>query len=380
MLIKLGWAEKVVENWYKMYPNADIFTLIYDEKKVWKIFPKNKINEQVFNLFTQNIYKIFWKQRFCLPFMLKAIEQLDFSEYDIVLCSSSWFSHGAITKPNTKFIVYCHSPARYMWDWTNEYKNDLWINNWIKKILFNYPINKLFLKLRQWDYVASKRADITIANSTNTKNRITKYYRKDSQVLYPPVETSRFGREIEKNNFLLINNGKELKIENFNYYIIISALTEFKKIEVAIEGFNKMPDKNLIIIWQWNYRETLEKKSKTNIIFAWPQYWNDLVSLVQSSNWLIFPWEEDFWIVPIEVMAAGKPVFAYRWWWLLETVLEWITWEFFDNKYWLDFVKKFKIFDEKNLNKHYLPNNCKNQAELFSEIKFEEKIRELVEE
>jgi glycosyltransferase involved in cell wall biosynthesis len=141
-----------------------------------------------------------------------------------------------------------------------------------------------------------------------------------------------------------------------------------------------MPDKNLIIIWQWNYRETLEKKSKTNIIFAWPQYWNDLVSLVQSSNWLIFPWEEDFWIVPIEVMAAGKPVFAYRWWWLLETVLEWITWEFFDNKYWLDFVKKFKIFDEKNLNKHYLPNNCKNQAELFSEIKFEEKIRELVEE
>lgn len=378
MLIKLGWAEKVVENWCKMYPNADIFTLIYDEEKVWKIFPKNNINVQVFNLFSQKIYNFFWKQRFCLPFMAKAIEQLDFSEYDVVLCSSSWFAHGAITKPNTKFIVYCHSPARYMWDWTNEYKNDLWINNWIKKILLNYPINKLFLKLRQWDYIASKRADITIANSTNTKGRITKYYRKDSQVLYPPVETSRFGKEIEKNNVSLTNDGKELKIGNFNYYIIISALTEFKKIEVAIEWFNKMPDKILIIIWQWNYRETLEKKSKTNIIFAWPQYSDNLVSLVQNSNWLIFPWEEDFWIVPVEVMAAWKPVFAYRWWGLLETVLEWITWEFFDNKDWLDFVEKFKIFDEKILNNCYLAENCKNQAEIFSESKFEERIRELV--
>lgn len=364
MLIKLGWAEKVVENWCKLYPNADIFTLIYDEKKVWSIFPKNKINKQVFNLSSQSVYEYTKKQRFCLPFMTKSIEKLDFSEYDIVLCSSSWFAHWAITKPETKFIVYCHSPARYMWDWTNEYKKDIWANIWIK----SYIINKLFLKLRQWDYIASKRADITLANSSNTMWRITKYYRKESEVLYPPVETNRFWKTIEN-----LNNYYS------DYYIIISALTEFKKIEIAIEWFNNMPDKKLIIIWQWDYKLELEKKSEKNIIFTWAKYSDDLVSLVQNSNWLIFPWEEDFWIVPIEVMAAWKPIFAYRWGWLTETVLEWITWDFFNYKNWNDFIEKFKLFDKNNLKWVYLANNCIKQANLFSEIEFENRIKELVE-
>ena len=364
MLIKLGWAEKVVENWCKIYPEADIFTLIYDEKKCGDIFPKNKINKQVFKLKTQKVYNLFKKQRLCLPFMARSIEQIDFSEYDVVLCSSSWFAHWAITKPETKFIVYCHSPARYMWDWTNEYKKDIWADKWIKW----YILNKLFLKLRQWDYIASKRADITLANSTNTKGRITKYYRKESEVLYPPVETWRFWKKIEK---------KELNYNN--YYIIISALTEFKKIEIAIESFNNMSDKKLVIIGQWDYRDELEKLSKENIIFTWAKYWDDLVNLVQNSNWLIFPWEEDFWIVPVEVMASWKPVFAYGWWGLLETVIEWQTWEFFNDKNWKDFVENFIKFDLNNFKGIYTDIRCKEQAQKFWEIKYEEKIKELVE-
>ena len=378
MLIKLGWAEKVVENWCKMYPEADIFTLIYDEEKVWKVFPKEKINSQVFNLFSQKIYKYTKKQRLCLPFMAKVVEQLDFSEYDVVLCSSSWFAHWAITKPETKFIVYYHSPARYMWDWTNEYKRDIWADKWIKAFI----LNKLFLKLRQWDYIASKRADISLANSTNTAWRITKYYRKDSEVLYPPVETGRFWiplsqpfppreKGVEQSVASSLPRGR---IERGNYYIIISALTEFKKIEVAIEWFNEMSDKNLVIIWQWEYKEKLEKLAKKNIIFTWAKYWEELVLLVQNSSWLIFPGEEDFWIVPIEVMAAWKPVFAYRWGWLLETVLEWITWEFFDKKDWKDFIENFEKFSKNK----YSSESCKKQAEKFSENKFEERIKKLV--
>lgn len=366
MLIKLWWAEKVVEKWCKMYPQADIFTLIYDEEKTWKIFPKEKINIQVFSLSSQKIYNFTKKQRFCLPFMAKSVEKLDFSEYDIVLCSSSWFAHWAITKPETKFIVYYHSPARYMWDWTNEYKKDLGINSWIKKILLNYPINSLFFKLRQWDYIASKRVDINIANSKNTQNRISKYYKKDSIVIYPPVETNRFKKQYKNTN-------------KNDYYIIVSALTEFKKIEVAINWFNQMPNINLKIVWTWNHREFLEKISKWNISFSWAKYWQELVDLVQNSKWLIFPWEEDFWIVPIEAMAAWKPIFAYRWWWLLETIIEWITWEFFNSKLWEDFVEKFKIFDDNNKNNKYLSIECQKQAELFSDTIFEEKIRNFVE-
>lgn len=364
MFIKLGWAEKVVENWCKIYPDADIFTLIYDEKKVWKIFPKNKINNQVFKLKSQKVYNLIKKQRFCLPFMDQSIEQLDFSKYDVVLCSSSWFAHWAITKPETKFIVYYHSPARYMWDWTNEYKKDIWANKWIK----SYILNKFLLKLRQWDYIASKRVDINIANSKNTQSRITKYYRKKSEILYPPIEIKRFSKIIKnKNN------------KYSNYYIIISALTEFKKIEIAINWFNKLKDKNLLIIWEWNNKQELQKISANNIIFTWAVYWDQLVQLVQNSNWLIFPGEEDFWIVPIEIMSAWKPVFAYKWWWLLETVKEWITWDFFDDKNWEDFIEKFKIFNKNNVDWKYSPENCKKQAENFSETKFIKRIREIVE-
>ena len=119
MLVKFGGAENVVESFLKIFPDADLFTLVYDEKKMWWFFPKEKINTQVFSLPSQKRYNWTKKQRVCLPLMPRSIEQLDFSKYDIVLCSSSGFAHWAITKPETKFIVYYHSPARYLWDWTN---------------------------------------------------------------------------------------------------------------------------------------------------------------------------------------------------------------------------------------------------------------------
>lgn len=365
MLIKLGWAEKVVEKFMSIFPDADLFTLIYDENKVWKIFPKDKV--KVASI-TQRIYKLTKNQRFCLPFMPRAVESLDLSDYDIVLCSSSWFAHWAITKPETKFIVYYHSPARYLWDWTNEYKKDIWFDKWIKW----YILNKLFLKLRIWDVIASARVDINLANSKNSASRVKKYYRKDSEILYPPIETNRFSKEIEKVWVL-----EKLNINN--YYIIISALTEFKKIEVAIEWFNKMPDKNLVIIWAWNHWEVLKSKVKwDNIIFTWARYADELVELVQWSKWLVFPWEEDFWIVPIEAMAAWKPIFAYAWGWLLETVLEDQTGNFFQDKSWYDFVPKFQEFDQKInswfFNKEFIINHAKQ----FDETLFEKRIKEIV--
>ena len=366
MLIKLWWAEKVVENWLKAFPNADLFTLIYDEEKVGKIFKKEKINKQVFNLKTQKIYNLTKKQRLCLPFMSKSVESLDFSKYDIVLCSSSWFAHWAITKPETKFIVYYHSPARYLWDWTNEYKNDLGLNNWFKKYTLKPIINKIFFENRKWDYIASNRVDISLANSNNTKSRIQKYYRKDSEVLYPPVEIKRFQKEIKSEN------------KYWGYYIIISALTEFKKIDIAINWFNNLSQR-LLIIWKWDYENELKKLVKNNNIeFIWAKYDDELVSLVQNSLWLIFPWEEDFWIVPIEVMAAWKPVFAYNWWWLKETVIWWKTWYFFEDKEWKDFIDKFKIFHSNNINWVYKKEDCIKQAENFDEQKHIDFIKNII--
>ena len=369
MLIKLGGAEKVVEKFMKLFPDATIFTLIYDEKKCGKVFPREKISPQVWKSKTQKRYNLFKKQRFCLALMAISVENFDFSEYDLVICSSSWFAHWAITKPETKFVVYCHSPARYMWDWTNEYKRDLGLNSWWKKYFLKPFIERTFYKNRQWDLMASSRADLIIANSKNTSNRIKKYYRRESKILYPPVETQRFAKILEKNNF-------EKPFEK--YYIIISALTEFKKIEIAISWFNEL-EENLLIIWAGDFRENLEKLTKKeNIKFAWAKYDDELVFLVQNSSGLIFPWEEDFGIVPIEVMSAWKPVFAYKGWWLLETNIEWVTWSFFEDKSWKDFIEKFEIFHKNNLKNIYTKENCINQAKNFSQEIFEKRFLELI--
>ena len=373
MLVKFGWAEKVVQTFQKMYPDADLYTLIYDEKSMWEFFPPDKVTT---TKITQRVFKILKNQRFCLPFMSRAVESLDFSEYDLVICSSSAFAHWAITKPECKFVVYCHAPARYMWDWTNEYKAELWIWKNIKWNILWFFLNRLFLQLRVWDYMASKRPDITLANSSNTQSRITKYHRKDSIVLYPPIETSRFQKEISTDIFTQQNS--KYSIWKNNYYIIISALTEFKRLDIAIKWFNNL-DQKLVIIWAWDYKAELQKLVESeNIIFTWPQYWDDLVSLVQNSLWLIFPWEEDFWMVPVEALAAGKPVFALSKWWLLETVTAWITWEFFDDVEGDDFATKFKSFHSNNLEQKYKAENCIKKAEEFSEESFEKKFKEII--
>ena len=367
MLVKFGWAEKVVQSLLRIFPEADLYTLIYDEKKVGNHFPKNMISWVP--KITQRIYRLFWNQRFCLPFMTRWVESLDFSEYDVVIASSSWFAHWAITKPETKFIVYSHSPARYLWDWTNEYKKDIWFSSWIKW----YILNKLFLKLRIWDYIASKRSDITIANSSNTASRIKKYHRKKSIILYPPVEWERF--KVSPSPVKERGQGGEVK----DYYIIVSMLSHYKKIEVAVNAFNCMSDKKLLIIWWGDFKGELEElASWNNISFVWPKYWNELVQLVQESKWLIFPWEEDFWIVPVEAMFAWIPVFAYRWWGLLETNVEWVTWEFFDDNTWKDFVEKFEKFDENIDEKKYKKKEIVKNAEKFSEENFEKEMRKIV--
>lgn len=363
LLVKLWWAEKVLEKFSNMYPESDIFTLIYDEEKVKKSFPKEKI--KYIPKITQNIYKLTKNQRFCLPFMSRAVESLDLSKYDVVIADNSAFVHGCITKPETKFIVYYHTPARYMWDRTNEYKNEIWWNKWIKLFILNWMLKWL----RMWDFQASQRHDITLANSSNVAKRLKKYYWLDAEVIYPNVEVNRFNKKVNWNF--------EKPFEK--YYIIISALTEFKNIDKSVKAFNKMPNKNLVVVWNWNYKESLEKMATwNNIKFTWPKYDDELVFLLQNASGLVFSWEEDFWIVPIESFWAWIPVFAYRWWWLAETMIEWITWEFFDNINWEDFVEKFEVFEKNILSWKYDKDKIKEHAKNFSEEIFEKKIREIV--
>jgi len=361
MLVKLGWAEKVVETFLEIFPDADLFTLIYDEKKVWKVFKKEKIHSQVFKLKSQKKYNLFKNQRFCLPVMAESIEALDFSKYDLVLCSSSWFAHGAITKPETKFVVYYHSPSRYIWDYTFEYQKSLKLNKFLK-----YFLQKLLSKIRIWDFIASRRVDIPIMASENVAKRLKKYYkRNDYKILYPSVEIKKFV------------NSKDY--EKKDYYITIAALTEWKRLDILIKAFNKMPEKKLKIIWVWNYENEYKKLVKSkNIEFLWYKSWKELTKLLKQAKGFLFVSNDDFWIAPVEAMACATPVFWLAKWWLLETNKAWITWDFFMDENWSDFIENFKKF-EKNINSWvYQKKNLISQAQKFSKENFKKELRKIL--
>lgn len=369
MLIKMWWAEKVVQVLSNIFPNAPIYTSMYDEKKMKKHF----WNKQIITWQkTQKIYNLTKKQRLAFSYMASDFQNMNFCEFDLVIISSSWFAHSIITKPETKTIVYYHSPARYLWDRTFEYASEIWWNKWIKAFI----LRKIFHKARINDFLYSQRHDIILANSKNVQKRIKKYYKLDSKVLYPPVEVDRFQKNI-KNDF---------KIPVKEYYIIVSALSEFKKIEVAINAFNKM-DENLVIVWEWNYRNHLESiankdwyhnKSKPNIFFTWAKYDDELVYLVQNAKWLIFPWEEDFWIVPIEALWAWKPVFALKAWWLAETIKPWITWEFFYEADGSDFIKNFEKFQSGINSNKFDKNTLQQEASRFDSSNFEKQLLKII--
>lgn len=363
MLVKLGGAEKVVQEFMKLFPDADIFTLMYDEKKVGKDFPKEIIHPQVFSLPSQKRYSWTKRQRLSINLMARSVEQLDLSQYDLVLCSSSSFAHGCITKPETQFIVYYHSPSGYLWHQTNEYKKMIGWSNWIKWFF----LNKFFLKTRMWDFTASARVDTPVIASEIAGSRIKKYYNRDDyHVIYPPVETQRFQQAAKKYQ----NSQKD-------YYITISALTEWKKVDVIINAFNKMPDQHIKIIWIGDQEKQLRSMvTWNNIEFVWYKSGEELEKIIAESKWGIFSWVEDFWIAAVEVMAAGKPVFWIRQWWITETSIESKTWEFYDNEE--NFIEKFQNFHQNNIIWVYSPENCQNQAEKFSSDNFWKNILKLI--
>lgn len=245
----------------------------------------------------------------------------------------------------------------------------------------------LLKPLRVWDYHAGQQHKTIFANSKTTQQRIQKYYKREAQLLYPPIETGRFQADVRLTPEAKKTLTQDIKRESAphlgdfdfqNYYIVLSALTEFKRIEVAIDNMRNIPGTQLLIIGKWEHGEELKAlASQSNTIyFSWAQYADNLVYLVQNSLGLIFPGEEDFGIVPIEVMAAGKPVFALHKGWLTESVIAWETGDFFYKEDGSDFTEHFHAFHKNNQAGVYLADTCKTQAEKYDISVFKEKIQQ----
>ncbi len=367
-LIRFGGAERVLLELVAMFPEAPIYTLLYDEDKMKEWFPAERVQASFLQKFPK-----WWRLRhkYLLPFLPAAVETFDLREFDLVISSSSVFAKGVVTRPKTIHINYCHNAARFLWDYSFEYLGEQNLGSWRRigvKFFLNY--------LRIWDRAASRRVDYFIANSKVTAQRIFKYYHRQAKVIYPPVEiaNSKWPASPELQRGEQIANGKNSK--NGDYFLIVSQLTPYKKIDVAVEAFNKL-ELPLVIIGEGPQKEYLQKIAKSNIkILGW-QFDNITREYFKNCTAFIFPGEDDFGMAPVEAMKYGKPVLALKAGGALETVLPGMIGEFFDAavpEVLADGVRRLR----ENLPR-YSPLVIKKWAEKFSAERFRKEILEFIE-
>ena len=420
MLIKLGGAEKVLQELMQMYPEADVYTLMYDEKKVGTVFPKNRIR---CNTPAQVMFTMTGKPRLSLPLMPASVKKIDLAEYDLVISSSSGFAHGVFTIGNTRHICYCHSPARYLWDWTENIQRELWVikaesieqkaekRNIISFIKQNWGwpmVNGLFDRLRAWDIEAAKRPDVYIANSHEVQARIQKYYQRDSVVIWPPVQTEMFNVQCTMYNGGLLNNSESspspvrrelgwgsqenrseavewnmwgsrvLPVSQREFYIITSALTPFKRLDIPIRVLSRLSIP-LKIIGSGDQRAELEKLAWPTVEFLWRLSDEEIVENYRHARGFLMPQKEDAGITPIEAMAAGLPVFGQGAGGLLESSIDGVTGRFFPEETDESFEKAFLTFDQEvSSGKYDNPAPLIEQAEKFNTAHFREAFQEVV--
>lgn len=336
MLIKLWGAEKVLQEFMQMYPLADVFTLMYDEKKVGSVFPKNRI---WCDTPAQKLFSLTGKPRLSLPLMPISVKKIDLTGYDIIISSSSGFAHGVQGRPDTKHICYCHSPARYLWDATTEVQAELGLLEnqegilpRLKKQIWGPIVRTLFERLRKIDLEASKRPTLYIANSAEVHRRIEQYYQRDSVILWPPVETSYF-------------SPGPIPVSKRAYYVITSALTPFKKVDRAIRVMTKL-GLLLKIIGEGAQRAELQKIAGNTIEFLGRISDEEKVKVYMNARGFLMPQKEDAGIAPIEAMAAWIPVFWLAKGWLLETNINGVTGRFFPDETDESFMQWLMKFDE----------------------------------
>lgn len=285
-------GEKCLEVFCELYPEATLFTLLHNRGSVSPTIEKMKIETS----FIQSLPGAATKYRSYLPLFPRAIESFDLSGFDLILSSSHCAAKGVKVPEGARHICYCYTPMRYAWVFFEEYFGRC---NIVKRKV----ISAVIKGLKKWDLKANENVDFFIAISDNVKNRIKRFYNRDAEVIYPPVETERLGLSTAEGDF----------------YLMVSALVPYKKVDIAIEAFN-ISGKRLVIIGSGNSEAALRKIAKPNIEFLGWLDNREITEYYSNTKALIFPGEEDFGIVPLEAQACGKPVIAYAKGGVLETV------------------------------------------------------------
>jgi len=342
---KWGGAERVLLALHGLYPKAPLYTSVYDPKgAAWaKAFPK------VYTSFLQNIPFTKSNHEFLAPFMPLAFALFDFSKYDLVISVTSEFAKNIRTSGKTKHVCYCLTPTRYLWSGYNDY---------FKGFTFKGITKPIVSLLRRWDKKAASYPDEIIAISTEVKNRIKKYYGRDSKIIFPPVELS---------NYRLISGVKK-------YYLLVSRLDYgYKKVDLAIKTFNKLK-LPLVIVGAGREEKKLKKMANHNIFFAGKVNEKELAGFYQGAKALIMPQEEDFGIVAVEAQSRGVPVIAFAKGGACDTVVNKKTGILFNSQTVKSLQDAVFLFEKKKFDSKLIKANSKR----FSKENFEKEFVDFV--
>lgn len=350
-LAQAGGAEKVLQVFCEMFPDAPIYTLLYEPQNVDRHFKNRRILTSIIQRLPGGVKHYQWY----MPFMPMAVEFFNLTDYDVVISDASAFAKGVITGTNTLHLCYCHTPTRYLWDYSHQYIEELPYNKYFKKV-----ISLVLNYIRLWDKGAADRVDYYIANSKTIQKRIAKYYRRESTVIYPPVETEKFS----------------VSAEPGTYFLVGGRLAPYKRVDLVVEAFKKLgwPLKIFGDGVDLNRLKQLAQ-GVSNIEFLGRVSEEEKANLYQGCKAFIYPQEEDFGITAVETMASGRPVIAYKKGGAMETVIEGKTGLFFTDQTIESLVDALERFEKIT----FVPVDIRRHAEEFSVSRFKTEVKAVIE-
>jgi len=320
-LVNMRGGEKVIEALLEMFPQADIFTHVYNPKAMSSLIKEKRVFTSRINRlpFAKKLYQLY------MPLMPNALMEFNLQDYDLVISSESGPAKGVVPNPNAFHVCYCHSPMRYLWDMYHDYfkKTNFFVRLFMKRLIPG---------LRQWDVISSNLVDCFVANSNYIAKRIKRYYNREAAIVYPPVDIERF-----------------LKVERrqSDYYLFFGQLTGYKRADLAIEACLKSGRK-LIVAGAGASKKDKRKYTKSSLItFKGRVSDDEILSLYSEAKALLFPGIEDFGIIPVEANAAGCPVIAYRDGGALDSIKDGITGVFFEEQTSDSLIRAMDYFEKK---------------------------------
>lgn len=343
-LVTMRGGEKVLESLCELFPDADIYTHVYDKEKISATICKHQVYTTFINKLP-NAKK--WYTKY-LMFMPKALEKLDLSSYDLIISSESGPAKGIIAPSHIPHICYCHTPMRYLWDHYHSYLKE---SGFITKTAFGL----LSKRLRLWDLSTANRVNYFIANSNFVAKRIEHIYRRESVVIYPPVDVEHF----------------KITTEKASFYLFLGQLTGYKRADLVIKAFMRN-GKRLIIVGDGDLNFELPENIKIMGRLS-DEKRNYYLSKAKA---LVFPGEEDFGIVPVEAIASGTPVIAYGRGGALETVIDNVSGVLFYKQSVKELNKAIRKFEL--IEKNFDGNTLHELAMKFNKNRFKAEIKEFV--